>query len=189
MKRSFALLVSLLLPLTVLGAPPAETKPTDPGDKPAAEKKEEDKIDWSKVPTEKVLGLIKRFEEDPLKAKTEGIAGLLMDFAGQSEDVLVEANVAYLPNLARKGKQDDALLAAFIIGNVRPQIVGKNKKQDHPLEGLKMLLAVYSRLLKDKQLDNIPEYDAWVKLDDKGLADLVAKQKKGNQKDEEKKAE
>lgn len=182
MKRSFALLVLLWLPLTVLGAPPAEAKP-------AAEKKQEGKIDWSKVPAEKVLGLIKRFEEDPLKAKTEGIAGLLLDFAEKSEDVLVEVNVAYLPNLARKGKQDDVLLAAFVIGNIRPQIVGKTKQQDHALEGLKMLLVVYSRLLKDKQLDNIPEFDAWVKLDDKGLGDLIAKQREGKKKDEDKKPE
>ena len=41
MKRSFALLVLLWLPLAVLGAPPAEAKP-------AAEKKQEGKIDWSK---------------------------------------------------------------------------------------------------------------------------------------------
>ena len=184
MNRSFALIVSLLLPLTAMGDPPPETKP-------AEKKKEEDKIDWSKVSTEKLLSMIKQFEEDPLQAQKKGIVGALVDYTEQSEDVLVEVNSAYLPHFLRevKGKQDGLLLLAFVIGNVRPQIAGKTKKQDHPLEGLKMLLSVYSRLLKDKQLDNIPEYDAWVKLDDKGLADLVAKQKKGKPKDEEKKAE
>lgn len=174
-------LLACLLPLPLLASEPEEKK------SPPEKKERVDlQVDWSKVPPEKILSLIKQFEDDPLKAKTDGIAGLVLDFGEKSQDVFVEVNLSLHPYLARKGKNDDVLLAAFIIGNVRPQVVGKTKQKNHSLAGLKMLLAVYGRLLKDKQVDSIAEYDAWAKLDDKGLEEVIAKHTKAETKEEKK---
>lgn len=85
-------LLACLLPLSLLAAEPEEKKAP-----PEKKEKVDLQVDWSKVSPEKILSLIKQFEDDPLKAKTDGIAGLLLDFGEKSEDVLVEVNLSLHP--------------------------------------------------------------------------------------------
>jgi hypothetical protein len=129
MSLKMALLVAFLLPLPLLASELAEKK------SPLEKKEKVDpQVDWSKVPPEKNPELDQAIWGRSAQAKTDGIAGLLLDFGEKSQDVLVEVNLALHLYLARKGKNDDVLLAAFIIGNVHPQVVGKTK-QKKPLPG------------------------------------------------------
>ena len=92
-------IIAFLLPLPLLASEPEEKKSP-----PEKKEKVDLQVDWSKVPPEKILSLIKQFEDDPLKAKTDGIAGLLLDFGEKSEDVLVEVNLALTPTWPAKEK-------------------------------------------------------------------------------------
>jgi hypothetical protein len=106
-----------------------------------------DETDRAKL-SETMLKAIARLEENPFKAKGDGTVAIIATFADKSDSVLIEVNTGYIPWLERKGKNDDVLLAAFIAGNVRPQLVQRVKK-NHPVAGLQFMLAVYARLLKD----------------------------------------
>ena len=86
------------------------------------------KIDWAKLPSKTVLKAISRFKSDPLAAKADGILAIIVNFADKSPNVYVEIDVGYLPWIKQKRiKNSDILLAAFIAGNIRSQLISKKK--------------------------------------------------------------
>ena len=135
----------------------------------------QEEIDWANLKPETVLNAISILEIDPTGKKAAAAMAVVMNFTEASENVLVILNSGYFPWLDRKAKPDLAdgqLLAAFVAGNVRPQLQ-KQVNKDHAAEGLDFMLRTYAKLRAKKLVKKIPECEKWSKLDMAGLRKLV----------------
>ena len=71
-------------------------------------------------------------------------------------------------------KNSDILLVAFAAGNMRPQLINKEKK-DHPVEGMIFMLRIYNKLRKAKKIEAISTLDQWSTLSVNELRGLIPK--------------
>jgi len=123
-----------------------------------------------------VLLAIATIEADPSGPSARDAMGVVTRFAEESDAVIVVLDSAFFPWTARgkELKNGDMLQAAFIAGDMRPQLQTK-RAQDHPAEGLRLMLKTYAALRKSGRIEAIPQLAEWEKLDDEGIRALVAK--------------
>ena len=136
----------------------------------------EEKIDLAKLSPQTVLRAISRFQSEPLKAKSNGILSIIINFADESQNVYIEVNSGYMPWLKQKKNinNTDILLVSFVAGNMRPQLINKEKK-DHPVEGMIFMLRIYNKLRKAKKIEAISTLDQWSTLSVNELRELIPK--------------
>jgi hypothetical protein len=96
---------------------------------------------------EPILKQIAVIEKDPLGKESDAANKDVIRFARESNDVIVNIQTAILPWINEGSKYSSRLTAAFIAGNMLPQL--KNKiKEDNPYEGLIFVFAVYEKIKK-----------------------------------------
>ena len=135
-----------------------------------------DQIDWGNLESDTVLKAISMFEADPGGKNSAGAMAIIVNFAEASANVLVTIDSGFLPWLTRKPpvKNGEVLLAAFVAGNIRPQLE-KQVKQDHPVEGILFMCQVYTALRQKKLIEKLSEPEEWRKLNRDGIAKLIPK--------------
>jgi hypothetical protein len=131
--------------------------------------------------TEQQFGrLLTMFLEDPLHAKANEMAKLLVTFTMQTPKAAVMLGEAEMKWIGKKEDSRSLLLfAAYVSGNTRAQLLSGVKQNDR-YSGLVTLFAVYQRLqAKDKKF-KVAEVDKLRDLhrDGKLLAHLVEMEKK-----------
>lgn len=125
------------------------------------------------ITPEIALQAIEIMENDPLGKDFEGAASIVTVFAESSENVTVLADAKLLPWINKNySEKVTYLLAAFIAGNIKPQIVsGVNK--DSPYEGVLLIIKVYKAWRKEGLIEEIPELDEWSTFNEKQLRALT----------------
>jgi hypothetical protein len=128
------------------------------------------------VSDQDVLDAIAHLERDPLAADADGTCKLVLQYALTSQRFSVVVQMRYLPFDLEDPRFENGriLLVAYIAGNIRPQIV-ERVAQDHPVEGIQLLLAAYQKLRGANAFPSVPEYEEWSALDAAGIAALVAR--------------
>jgi hypothetical protein len=99
-----------------------------------------------------VLSAIERFDKNAVTVSTYEAAPIIIKFAEESEDVNISIGAETAPWIDEKWKMDESMeetirgmiLAAYIGGNVRSQILSK-KNQDDPHSGWLLVLSVYDQ--------------------------------------------
>ena len=128
-----------------------------------------------KPPTDQaVLAAVSGIAKTPEADAASRDAKTIIQFAERSPNVRVDLNVEYLPWLAGGDdvENSEILIAAFVGGNLQPQIKKKEKK-DHAVEGLNSMLAVYRKLRAADATNEIPKFEEWLKLKPKEIQSLV----------------
>lgn len=118
---------------------------------------------------EQVLKSIARYKVDPLSPYGRELGRSLMAYSIDSPDVLIGISETVLPFMEEKLPEADvrSLISAYTIGNMEPQLKSK-KKQDHPYEGVLLMLRVYRQMkLTDPQL-NSPSLEHLAELESNG---------------------
>jgi hypothetical protein len=111
---------------------------------------------------------IDEFLKSPKEAGPQR-AKLIMDFAEQSEDVLITPFPELFSSWVKPSEPGDAqtLFTAYVAGNVREQL-DRNVNRDESYAGLKAMFDVYRVMQKEKPQLSIPQVDALIKEEDSG---------------------
>ncbi len=129
-------------------------------------------VDWEKVDPNTILHAIELFEKSPFEANSKGHVNIIMNFATKRSDVMIMVNPNYFFPWIDGANNGIIVFSGFFAGNTRAQLIKKETK-DHPLEGFKFMLAVYTKLRAKRQIKDIPIFNSWCELDDKGLEQLI----------------
>lgn len=141
---------------------------------PFASAQDNDEIDWANLKPETVLRAINYFEAEPLGEDSDTAMAVIMRFTDASPNVLVGINVSLMPWMkeSKEVKNSEKLLAAFVAGNIRPQLQdGVNK--DQPVDGVISMCRVYTAMRKAEAIEEIPALKEWSKLDRTGVELLI----------------
>lgn len=110
---------------------------------------------------ERVLQAIEDYQVQPISKRGFELAGQIIEFAEQSDKVLVEVNPDTTPWLLNNRLPDSlrgALLGAYVSGNIKPQLQLELKKAHHcegALEVKRVLsLIVNAQLKQELELAN-----------------------------------
>ena len=135
-----------------------------------------DDFDWANLETGIVLKAIAMFAADPGGTNAAGAMAIIVNFVEASTNVEVGICAELQPWMCRKPaiKKGGTLLAAFIAGNIRPQLE-KHVNQDHPAEGVVLMCEVYKTLRQRGLIQAVPELEQWSKLDRAGIDRLIPK--------------
>ncbi len=117
---------------------------------------------------EAVLNAVKALEDDPLASGTLA-APAIMIYAKDSEDVTVSLNPSALPWLeaGERLPHNDLLIAAFIGGNVRRQLLDA-KLEDSPVDGLRCVFKAYAKIRESEPSFRSPAIERLIRLDAAG---------------------
>ena len=121
-----------------------------------------------------ILRAIALMEIDPGKVELRPAQGLILQYANSSTNITVTMDPGFFPWMSRNPKPRNAhiLLAAYVAGNIRPQIENQTNR-NHPIEGMLFMCNAYKQLRKRLQVDRIPELERWKKMDRKGAITLI----------------
>ena len=124
----------------------------------------------------KIRGSIEAFLRDPKKGKD---ASAILNFVGESSNVLVVFRESILSAEGSTTEIDQLMLVAFSAGNVRAQL-DASTKEDMPLAGVRAMAEAYGKLKeKDPSLEiaKFEDYAARAKDGtlDAHVAELAAK--------------
>ena len=111
------------------------------------------------------------FERDAMSQEGRAAAAIVLDFTNKSPAVLVRISPDSVPWIGVKVKTHEEartrLLAAFIVGNVRAQLLA-HENRDHPYEGWLQVLRTYAQLKKRNPKLALPEVDELARKRDAG---------------------
>jgi hypothetical protein len=116
-----------------------------------------------------IIKIVDAFMDDPAGEEADAHAASIVVFAIESSKVTVTIRTAYAPWIGDEKEDDNTkhLLAAYIAGNVREQLL-RGVKKDCPFEGVTAMLTVYRKLRADDKVRKIPTLEKWAALGRQG---------------------
>lgn len=113
--------------------------------------------------SQSILKAIELFQRDPSSEQVLAIMRLIVNFAQESEDVIVNIDAQSCPWIGdREYKQGHVLLAAYIAGNIEPQLRG-GQKLDHAYEGALQVISTYDQLRKLHMTEEVICIEEWIR--------------------------
>jgi hypothetical protein len=115
----------------------------------------------------KAIGL---FRDDPLSEDGRGAAAIIVSFSDKSHDVVVRLSKKVFPVFDAPGvskKETNALLAAFIAGNLDSQLL-RGVKKDDAYAGELQLIQTYRQLQKKNSKLKIPAIERMAEMEQRG---------------------
>jgi len=115
----------------------------------------------------KAIGL---FRDDPLSEDGRGAAVIIVTFVDKSHDVVVGLSKKVFPVFDAPGvskKETNALLAAFIAGNLDSQLLHGVKKDD-PYAGDLQMIQTYRQLQQKNPKLKIPAIEKMAEMEQRG---------------------
>lgn len=132
-----------------------------------------------KITPEIVLKAIGLIEQEPLGNDFKNALSIIVDFAEQSNDVVVMLDERILPWVGRENFTENEkamqLLGVFVAGNIKNQIITGIPK-DYSYEGLVLTIKTYTVWRKKDLIENIPELEEWSTFSNKELHALIDKE-------------
>ncbi len=125
------------------------------------------KVD-KKAHTTPILHAIETFATAPLSKSGTIAMAKIVTFAQTSDTVLVTITPEYCPWIMNQQiKQKHVLLAAYIAGNIKPQIE-QHKAKNHAYEGVIYLLSVYKKLRQQASIRRVESIENMIELKNNG---------------------
>lgn len=113
---------------------------------------------------EQILKYIKIIETDPLGNDADKAAGEILKFATDSEDVEVRLSSEVIPFLDEEDtRYNSILIASFIAGNIKPQLINRAKGND-AYSGILLELATYEKIRQKENSFKINELEKMIVL-------------------------
>lgn len=115
----------------------------------------------------KAIGL---FRDDPLSEDGRGAAAIIVTFVDKSHDVVVGLSKIVFPVFDAPGvskKETNALLAAFIAGNLDSQLL-RGVKKDDPYAGDLQMIQTYRQLQQKNPKLKIPAVEKMAEMEQRG---------------------
>jgi hypothetical protein len=115
----------------------------------------------------KAIGL---FRDDPLSEDGRGAAAIIVTFVDKSHDVVVGLSKKVFPVFDAPGvskKETNALLAAFIAGNLDSQLL-RGVKKDDPYAGDLQMIQTYRQLQQKNPKLKIPAVEKMAEMEQRG---------------------
>lgn len=122
------------------------------------------------ITKEIALKAVALFRNDPLSENGRGAAAIVLHFADKSQDVVVRLSSKSFPigDLAGASQEEqDAILSAFIVGNVDSQLL-RGIKQDDPYAGDLQLIETYRELQRRNPKLTLPAVEKLAELESHG---------------------
>lgn len=112
---------------------------------------------------------IMHYQSEPASPEALTLISIIVQFAEQSDDVLVTIDLKYFPSEFKTVEFDTRshLLGSFIAGNVKYQIE-HGIKANRPIEGVMSMLSVYASLRHAEKVQRLPSLDDWLVKAEKG---------------------
>jgi hypothetical protein len=115
----------------------------------------------------KAIGL---FRDDPLSEDGRAAAAIIVTFVDKSHDVVVGLSKKVFPVFDAPGvskKETNALMAAFIAGNLDSQLL-RGVKKDDPYAGDLQLIQTYRQLQKKNPRLKVPDIENMAEMERRG---------------------
>jgi hypothetical protein len=115
----------------------------------------------------KAIGL---FREDPLSEDGRGAAAIIVTFVDKSHDVVVGLSKKVFPVFDAPGvskKETNALIAAFIAGNLDSQLL-RGVKKDDPYAGDLQMIQTYRQVQQKNPKLKIPALEKMAEMEQRG---------------------
>jgi len=115
----------------------------------------------------KAIGL---FRDDPLSEDGRGAAAIIVTFVDKSHDVVVGLSKKVFPVFDAPGvskNETNALMAAFIAGNLDSQLL-RGVKKDDPYAGDLQMIQTYRQLQQKNPKLKIPAIEKMAEMEQRG---------------------